>query len=96
MIKTFEAYNEFDPYGEEDWNEEFKIGDKVSSLEDDIYGKTGVIIDNYKNSDGTNYYLVCFDEELFTINSSSIRLYNEYNIPLGHGWWKTSKNIKKI
>ena len=37
MIKTFEAFNELDPYGEEDWGKETIVW-KIECSNDTVYG----------------------------------------------------------
>jgi len=103
-IKLFEEFNELDPYGEEDWNDENEIkkGDIVTTIRD-IESLTGKIIRkgvDYKVVDiafGGNYISLKGQSSWFLVNAfKKVNESHDDVDPYGEEIWIDENKIDEI
>jgi hypothetical protein len=90
--KTFEQYNDMDPYDEENWDD-LKFGDRIICSAFPMEGKKGTI---YVYEPSIHRFLIYFDDVVPYINNLKVRLADEHKIPQNHALWVNEECLKKI
>jgi transcription antitermination factor NusG len=90
LIKTFEQFENIDPYGEEDWDEgenKFKIGDRVTIKAGYNRGETATVINIKKHTfmDGKKEWVCLLSFDIHENDYLAVRTL-----------WKLQSNLEKI